>query len=187
MSDYGPEAPVQVFQHEAEFSELLELYRERAPRRVLEIGTYFGGTLYHWLQNAKPGTLIVALDSYKVGVDNRYLYPGWTPEDVTLEVVKGDSRDPDVVKAVNGFGPFDWVFIDAGHYYDEVKDDWENYGLACEPGGVVALHDILDDKFHHPEIEVAELWAEIKQSGYPTREIVHDREAWWGGIGVVYK
>ena len=63
----GPPAPVAVFQWEAEFVPLLDLYRERAPRAVLEIGTYLGGTFYHWLQNARPGATVVSVDSYTEG------------------------------------------------------------------------------------------------------------------------
>lgn len=186
MSEYGPEAPVPIYQHVAEFNELLKLYREEKPRRVLEVGSYHGGTLYHWLCNAQPGALVVSLDTY-TAADNRHLYAGWVPEEVTLKVIRGDSCDPIVIESARDHGPFDWVFIDAGHWYDEVRSDWDNYAAMCEPGGIVALHDILDDRKHHPEIEVAQLWAEIGEEGYETREIVHDRDAWWGGIGVVFK
>jgi cephalosporin hydroxylase len=65
----GPPSPVPILQREAEFSVLLELYRRLEPLKVLEIGTYHGGTLYHWLQNGSAD-LIVSLDSYAVGVDN---------------------------------------------------------------------------------------------------------------------
>jgi predicted O-methyltransferase YrrM len=186
MSEYGPDTPVPIYQHEAEFSALLAIYRERRPKRVLEIGSYHGGTLYHWLRNAKPGTLVVSVDTY-TAADNRYIYPDWVPEGVRLEVFAADSRDPATVARVNELGPFDWIFIDADHWYDAVKEDWENYGIMCSPCGIVALHDILDDRKHHPEIEVARLWAQIREGGYPTREIIHDPNAWWGGIGVVYR
>jgi len=184
VSDYGPETPVPIFQHEAEFSELLELYRERAPDSVLEIGTFHGGTLYHWLQNAVLGAHVVAVDSYAVGVNNRNLYAEWIPKGVHLTVIEGDSHDPAIVATVRKLGPFDWIFIDADHHYEAVLQDWQNYGPMGT--GVVAFHDILDDPKHHPEIEVARLWAEIRENEKSTREIVHDRDAWWGGIGVVF-
>lgn len=188
MSEYGPAAPVPVFQHEAEFAELLDLYRARKPRRVLEIGTYHGGTLYHWLQNAAPGTTVVSLDSYAVGVDNRTCYSEWVPEGVTLEVIEGDSRDPATVGAIGRWSPYEWIFIDAGHWYAEVKSDWDNYSPMCVEGGVVCFHDILDDRVHHPEIEVAQLWREIKNARerYAWMEIVNDPDAWWGGIGICF-
>lgn len=181
---YGPPAPVEIFQWQPEFETALELYRRLAPARVLEIGTYHGGTLYHWLQNAQPGTTIVSLDSYAVGVDNRALYPEWVPDGVELLVIAGDSRDQEIVERIRGCAPFDWVFIDAGHYLAEVTSDWQNYGPMAAEGGAVLFHDILPPTRNHPEIEVAQLWAEIRQT-HRTLDIIHDCNADWGGIGVV--
>lgn len=183
---YGPDAPVPIFQHEYEFATLLDIYRERRPLRVLEVGTYHGGTLYHWLQNARPGAVIVSVDSYMAGVDNRHLYAEWTPAGVTLHVLCGDSRDPDIIMAAAEHGAYDWTFIDAGHYYDEVQADWENYRPLTGPGGLIAFHDILPPSPSHPEIQVDRLWREIQRAGHVTREIVADPDADWGGLGVVY-
>jgi predicted O-methyltransferase YrrM len=182
---YGPPAPVPVFQWEAEFAQLLDLYRERVPDRVLEVGTYHGGTLYHWLQNARPGATVVSVDTYKAGVDNRHLYDGWCPSDVTVVALQGDSNRPATAERVAAHGPFGWVWIDAGHRYDEVKRDWNLYGPMCEPGGIVAFHDVLPPSRTWPDIEVNRLWREI-QGDHETSEIVADRNASWGGIGIVH-
>ncbi len=181
----GPPAPVPILQWEAEFEVLLELYRRLEPANVLEIGTYHGGTLYHWLQNtARPGAKIVTVDSYAVGVDNRHLYDDWNVNDTRLVVMEGDSHDPALVESVRLLhGPFDFVFIDAGHYYKEVRRDWDNYRPMVKPGGMICLHDILTHPAW-PSIEVGRLWDEIKKDNL-TFEIVADREAEWGGIGVV--
>lgn len=184
MKGYGPPTPVPIFQWENEFSVVLDLYRRVQPETVLEVGTYHGGTLYHWLRNAQPGTHIVSLDSYAVGVDNRHLYGEWVPEGVTLTVLEGDSNSSETAAKVQEHAPFEWVFIDAGHYYHEVKRDWEWYGSMVAEGGVCLFHDILPPSERHPEIEVAKLWSEIKAE-YSGFEIVADRSASWGGIGVV--
>jgi len=171
---------VPCLQREAEFSKLLEFYREREPLCVLEIGTYHGGTLYHWLQNAQPGALVVSVDSYATNVDNRHLYDEWTPEDVTLDVIDGDTRELVTLNRVLSDSPwYDWVFIDAGHHYDEVKNDWRMFGSLARKGGVVCFHDIL-----YPD--VARLWAEI-QAVRKTYEIISDPSTEWHGIGVVLK
>lgn len=177
------QTPVPLLQRADEFEALLEMYRERAPKRVLEIGTYHGGTLYHWLQNAQPGTRVVSVDSYATDVDNRPLYEGWMPEGVSLDVIEGDTGDLRVFLQVAKCSPeYDWVFIDAGHRYDEVKHDWLSFGQLST--GVVAFHDIL-----YPD--VARLWDEIKQSA-PKKakflEFISDPVTeWdgWCGIGVV--
>lgn len=183
---YGPATPVEIFQWQDEFEKLLDLYREMAPKSVLEIGTYHGGTLYHWLRNASADTKIVSVDSYAVGVDNRELCREWAREyDVALELISGDSRRKKTIEEVESHGPFDWIFIDAGHYYDEVRDDWENYRPMCSQGGIVAFHDILPPTRTWPDIQVAWLWKEIKAFGWTTEEFIADPNAEWGGIGVV--
>lgn len=183
---YGPPTPVPIFQWESEFEPLLEMYRRRRPTTVLEVGTFHGGTLYHWLKNAAPGTKIVTVDSYLVGIDNRKLYPGWTPAGVILDVIEGDSSDGDIIEQVRESAPFDWVFIDAGHFYAEVAADWHNYKTMVLSGGVVIFHDILPPSRSWPIIEVNWLWREIKREGLKTEEIIDDPEAEWGGLGIVY-
>lgn len=187
---YGPDTPVRIYQWEAEFTRCLDLFRARAPESVLEVGTYHGGTLYHWLQNIEtaPGftARVVSVDSYAVGVDNRHLYEDWTPDGVELITLVGDSRNPEIRSAALQHGPYDWVFIDAGHFFHEVKSDWETFSLMVAPGGVCLLHDILPPSKEHPEIEVNRLWRALQLQGHVTQEIVADPHASWGGIGVVY-
>jgi cephalosporin hydroxylase len=184
LPGYGPPTPVRIFQWQSEFETVLELYRRFAPRKILEVGTYHGGTLYHWLQNAQQGAHIVSLDSYAVGVDNRDLYPQWIPDDVKLDVFAGDSRDPAIAEHIGLHAPYDWAFIDAGHYYNEVLSDWRTYGPMVRKGGVALFHDILPPSPNHPEIEVARLWNEIRQTHH-TLDIIENPNADWGGIGVV--
>ncbi len=185
-SEYGPETPVPIFQHRWEFERLLDLYKERKPKRVLEVGTYHGGTLYHWLTNAAPNATIVTLDSYAVGVDNRALYPEWVRDDVNLHVLSADSHASETALEVGRFGPFDWIFIDAGHYYGEVLRDWELYAPMAAPGGIVSLHDIQTPGPNHPEIEVDRLWRELQAQGYITQELIANLANGWGGIGIVH-
>ncbi len=179
----GPPAPVPILQWQAEFEVLLELYIRLRPWKTLEIGTYHGGTLYHWLcRNTWEGR-IVSLDSYAVGVDNRHLYDEWNVNDADLVVLVGDSHAPRTVGRVEVNGPYDFALIDAGHYYEEVKRDWELYRPLIRGGGIMCFHDILTHPAW-PSIEVGRLWEEIKQD-HLTLEIVADRNAEWGGIGVV--
>jgi predicted O-methyltransferase YrrM len=183
---YGPPAPVPIFQWEEEFSQLLEMFDRRKPERILEIGTYHGGTLFHWLQRADWADVIVSVDSYLVGVDNRRLYDEWNIHELDLQVIKGDSRKKHTIEKVRGYGPYDWLFIDAGHFYDEVRDDWENYRPMVRAPGVVVFHDILPPSRTWPDIQVWWLWKEIKRFGWMTEELIADPEAEWGGLGLVY-
>lgn len=183
---FGPPAPVEILQREWEFERLLDLYRARKPKRVLEVGTYHGGTLYHWLQNATKGANVVSIDSYVTGIDNRHLYAGWVPTGVTLRILSGDSHDPEIGMETWRNSPFDWTFIDAGHYYNEVERDWDIYRQMAADDGVIVLHDIVPQSDVRPEIEVDRLWAEIQAEGYVTQELVANASGKWCGIGIVY-
>jgi len=184
MTQLEQMTPVPILQREGEFDVLLRMYAERKPKRILEVGTYHGGTLYHWLQDATPGASVISLDSYAADVDNRELFPAWVPDEVTLDIVCGDSRDERVIAYIRERAPYDWIFIDAGHFYDEVKADWMNYGPMCAEGGVVCFHDILYSRGPVWE-HVAGLWAEITAE-HETRELISDPTTEWYGIGCVF-
>lgn len=181
MSGLAP-TPVPILQHESEFALLLEIYRERAPRTVLEVGTYHGGTLYHWLQNAAPGSVIVSVDDYTAGVDNRALYDSWCARGATVVAIAGDSHGPRTVAQALEHAPYEWVWIDAAHRIEDVTKDWELYGAMCAAGGLVCFHDILPSS--DPTIEVDRLWRYLRRR-YKSLEIVDDPDAAWGGIGCV--
>lgn len=176
--------PVPIFQREWEFRELLNLYGERRPRRVLEIGTFHGGTLYHWLRNAPKGAHVVSVDSYTAGIDNRHLYDDWRPEGVQLHVICGDSRDRTIINQVRELGPFDWIFIDADHIEASVQADWDNYRPMAAPQAIVALHDICPSP--HDWLQVDRVWRRIQAAGYITQELVCAYGLDWSGIGCVY-
>lgn len=188
---YDPPTPVPIFQHQYEWQQLLALYTHAAPGKVLEIGTYHGGTLYHLLRLARAGATVASVDSYTAGVDNRAQYADWTPPDVTLHAIAGDSRAPGTVARVKALGPqYDFIWIDAGHYEAEVAADWRNYGAMAAPGAIVAFHDIITHA-SWPSIEVEKVWRRIQRQGYVTQEFVWStgvppNDQGWGGCGVVY-
>ena len=166
-----------MLQHEGEFTQLLELYRERRPRRVLEVGVGDGGSLYHWLHEAEAGTVVVAVDDRHTNLAS---YQDWTRINVALLTVTGDSHDPRTVEYVGRHGPYDWVFIDADHHEPAVRDDWRNYGAMVAAGGAVAFHDITPAR--DATIEVDRLWGELRAE-LETVEFVQLTDAC--GIGVV--
>lgn len=188
----GPDdTPVWIWQRVWELEKMLDIYRDLNPRTVLEIGTYTGGTLFHFLRNTRAPATVVSLDLYETwtwdpahGGDGRHLYDGWTPSGVTLEVWEGRSQHPSIVERARQLAPFDFVFIDGDHVEESVRADWWVYHQFVRPGGIVALHDILPSSI--PNIGVAPVWRAIQRAGFKTRELVADPAADWGGIGVVY-
>lgn len=178
---FGPEAPVQICQIEMEFARLLDIYRDMKPRRVLEIGTASGGTLYHWLKAAQPNATVVTVDlpdpEYPL---DRLLCHGWAPKGVELVMVSGDSHDPETQLQVMEHAPYDWLFIDGSHEYEQAKADWNDYAAMCAAQAVVAFHDISLERSGVPQ-----LWREIQALGLPTVELRAQPGMVEYGIGMV--
>ncbi len=172
----GPPAPVQVCQLEAEFGAVLDLYRDEQPKRVLEIGTAAGGTLFHFLQNASEGAWVVSVDwndseaSYKV--PDQDTLERWTPPGVRCVMVDGDSHSEQTQAEIREFGPFDWVFIDGAHTLNDCLQDWEDYREMTVSGGLVLFHDIAlrRDYGDGEQAAVWRVWRDIQASGLWTRE-----------------
>ena len=179
---FDPPTPVRILQYQWEFEELLALYKERTPYRVLEIGNADGGTIYHWLKNAIAATRVIGIDIDPKDFD---LWQEWCSPNSELILITADSRNDGTVRLVNQAAPngLDWLFIDGGHEYETARSDFERYGALVNPGGMIALHDIKT----HPASEVGRLWREIQQAGYVTSELIAaPNDGGGAGIGVVY-
>lgn len=181
--------PVTVHQDEWELSQLLDRYRALPPRRVLEIGTLAGGTLWHWMINTPPGGEFVVIDLPAEGhpdyAQQRAGHVGgwqdWAEEyGHKLSVILAPSQAPATVAQVTEHAPFDFVFIDADHSYEAVRRDFESYRPLVRPGGLIALHDI--DILEGPHFGVKPLWDDISQR-YESDEWIAN-PGWWG-IGVI--
>ena len=142
---------------------IYEFVLEMKCKKVLELGTQNGqsaraillalkdndrgrgyGTLISVDHKDRSGILDAAFQDYK---------PYWN-------FIRGDTTKPETIeqvrKALGLDGLFDLVVIDAGHKYEQVKQDWDNYTKLLRPGGVVFIHDTINKNE-----EVWKLWLEI--------------------------
>lgn len=133
---------------------MLAVFERLRPERVLEIGSWHGGTLWHWLRIARS---VVAIDD---GMRLASEWEKWADErGAELHLLQGFSQDEGIIEQARALGPYDWVFVDGDHRYFAVKADWENYRDMVAPGGVFAFHDtqhVGDDTYG-----VEQLWNEI--------------------------
>lgn len=184
LKDVRTQTPISPVQIDSELIDFLALVQDERPRRVLEIGTGNGGTLYLLCWAAAPTARIVSLDLRPIPSGRRRLYRAFARRRQRLAVWTADShasqtRD-DVLRFLGG-QPLDVLLIDGDHSYDGVKRDYELYAPLLRPGGLVALHDIVDG----PESAVGGVpgfWREVRGSLADPRELV---ESWsQGGYGI---
>ena len=145
---------VDTFQNSWELEQLLAVVERLAPVSVLEVGTWHGGTLWHWLQFA--GSVVAIDDEMRLAADWRQ----WAEEaGATLHLLQGRSQDPAIVEQARELGPYDFIFIDGDHTYEAVKADWANYRDMVWPGGVFCFHDT--QHIGDATYGVEQLWGEI--------------------------
>ncbi len=178
-----------------EISRLYERVRALAPKRVLEIGTCHGGTLYLWCQAAADDAHLISVDlpqgQYGGGYEPERipLYERFSRPGQKLDLIRGDSHSAETVDQVRqslGGGELDFLFIDGDHRYAGVKQDFENYSGLVRSGGLIALHDICV-RPSQPTIEVHTLWKELKARESTEELIERDPNLRQIGIGLVTK
>ena len=170
------ECPVPILQNEWEFGMLLDIFKNLNPRGILEIGSFFGGTLWYWIKNSYYPRTIVSIDLPITKADARYdkmcesraKWGKWVGKEMEFAYISGDSRNEQVISKVqkifSGDKKVDWLFIDGGHDYDTVNADYVNYAPLVRKDGLVIFHDILH------ETGVRAYWNKVK-NGKSTIEI----------------
>jgi predicted O-methyltransferase YrrM len=168
--------------------------RDLRPRRVCEIGTSAGGTLYAFTRVAAPDAVIIAVDLV-LPAPTRHLRARLGRESQTIVGIEGDSREPATKQAVEralGGEPLDVLFIDGDHSYDGVRSDFELYGPLVREGGLIGIHDINEDySTRHgrqtPSVsgDVPRFWREVT-GRYRSEEIIAEPDQDGYGIGVIY-
>ena len=184
-------------QKPSELAGLLELVADLRPRRVLEIGSYRGATLWAFAQLAASDAILVSVDlpggDFGGGADDetRARFQNFLRHDQRLVVLPCDSHDPatvEEVRAALGGEPVDFLFIDGDHRVEGVTSDFQMYSPLVRSGGIVAFHDILPDN-DYPESNVDVLWEQLRED-HRTLELIAEDERLhlgrWAGIGVLW-
>ena len=172
---------MELLQVASELEQMMALYRERKPKRVLEIGCWDGGTLREWLTQGAPATVVaVDLEHRNAGA-----YEEWRKARTKLHLYTGRSQDAAQVEAMQRHAPYDWAFIDGDHGDWGVRSDVSNVRPLIAAGGLLLLHDITPPEgtaTYPPGNVLRELAAE----GLETWTYASSEPAPWArGIGVV--
>lgn len=180
-------------QNAFEIESLYDAVCELNPKRILEIGTARGGTLYLWTQASTDDGIIVSVDLPEGEFGGAYpecrapFYESFARVNQKLYLLRRDSHDPktlDQVRSCFGNQQVDYAFIDGDHTYEGVKSDFLLYGPLVRPGGLIGFHDIVA-RPDMPEIQVDRFWREIRQSHDSTEFIAPDGLGRKIGIGLI--
>lgn len=178
------ECPVPILQNEWEFSILYDMFFKLNPKNIIEIGTFFGGTLWYWLRDDFRDTVCV-IDMPITRIDPRYnkmvecrkQWVKWIDNVTEFIPMFANSTDRQVISEANKIfkdKKVDFLFIDGGHDYNTVKADFLNYSTLVRSGGMIVFHDILGEQ------GVSKYWYELKWKGGRI-EILKEF-----GIGILY-
>jgi predicted O-methyltransferase YrrM len=162
---------------------------QRQPRGIVEIGTDEGGTLFLWTRVAAPDAVIVAVDDRPLGATGTrspwaLVRRGFARRGQRIELlIPRDSHDPATAAEASAQlrRDVDFLFIDGDHGYDGVKRDWELFSPLVAPGGLVAFHDVNEER--HPG--VVRFWNELRATHQTTELIANDPQGTFG-IGIVH-
>jgi predicted O-methyltransferase YrrM len=191
--DYCVNSPIFMTQVRPEIVELGKILQSAQPRRSMEIGTAYGGTLFLLCNLSSPDAQVISVDlpggEFGGGYPSRKvpLFRRFPRNGQRLHLIRGDSHALEtkarVLRTLSG-NLLDYLFIDGDHTYAGVKQDFELYSPLVRSGGMVAFHDIVENP-RDTRCEVANFWNEIKQQ-YPHREIIDSPSQGWAGIGVLF-
>lgn len=132
------------------------LARLNAPRQVFEFGTFTGNTTLNLAMNTPEVTKILTLD---LSSEERAAMEGARWEKtfgadtvgVRFRNTKYAGRvhqllmDSRLLRTEAYLGLMDFVFIDACHEYELVKNDSERALQMLAPGGIIVWHDYVRD------------------------------------------
>jgi cephalosporin hydroxylase len=191
--DYCVDRPVLMAQVRSEIVELGKILQEAAPRRSLEIGTNYGGTLLLLCTLSPADAKIISVDlpagRFGGGYPRRKipLFRRFPKTGQQLHLLRADSHSPEtkerVLHILEG-QQLDYLFLDGDHTYCGVARDFKMYAPLVRSGGIIALHDIVVHP-SEPMCGVHKFWDEIKRN-YRHRQIVENPEQGWAGLGVLF-
>lgn len=155
-----------LLQRKCEIFDFIEFVNSQSSRRILEIGTWGGGTNFLFSQCCTSVTDIIGVDLY---IQNQYLLNHFSNQKgINSKYICGDSKSKKVlnqIRSIVSSSKLDGCLIDGDHTYMGVKKDFEIYKDFVKPGGWIGFHDITpvrSSTSHVSTGDVPRYWREIK-------------------------
>ena len=146
-----------------------ERKKNKKIRNFLEVG-FSAGKINTVLNKFFNFEQIVAVDNFSADISATNLMANLRRKNLTL--VCGNSHRKEIVKIVKKFQPYDLIFVDASHEYNDTKKDLDNYSAMLSDQGVLVAHDI--HSLEYPGVNKA--WNEFKaKNNFTYKEIVYKK------------
>lgn len=143
-------------QHRLELHWLVDEVETINPEIILEIGVNTGATLGFWdyLLN-KDTDLLIGID-----IRNNMKWDTRISKNKIKFLISDstDNKTIDIVANILQNRKIDFLFIDGNHSLRYVTSDYENYSKFVRKGGIIAFHDIYNEK--HPGVK--QFWDKLK-------------------------
>jgi len=194
---YGLYRHINALHEPSETTRLAALVQQLQPKRILEIGTCWGGSLFVWCRTNPQAELIVSMDlpggqfggGYHAAREKLYREFAFDRRNLQLELLRVDSHlhaSFEKVRGLLGGHQIDFLFIDGDHTFEGVRQDFAMYSPLLAPGGLIALHDINTKASDH---HVRDFWQQLRAN--PARslryeEIVANPSRGEYGLGLIW-
>lgn len=139
-----------IVQDPQELNWLVDTAEGINPQGIIEVGVAEGGSFQFWLEILNEGGIAIGIDpNLPTVLRHEFLKRKAEAKHIELHFITGRSEDPTVVQQVAtilGSRKVDFIFIDAIHTDEAVKQDYDNYSPFVRVGGLIGFHDITSYK-----------------------------------------
>ena len=158
-----------------------EKVKRKKISNFLEIG-FNSGILNTILNKFFNFEQIVAIDTFTSEISSTDLLANLKRKNLVL--VCGSSNKKENLQTIKKFQPYDLIFVDGSHEYNDVKKDLNNYCKMLSDDGILVAHDIHSLEF--PGVNKA--WSEFKrQNNFRYKEFVNRKYFYVCGVGLAIK
>ena len=158
-----------------------EKIKRKKISNFLEIG-FNSGILNTILNKFFKFEQIVVIDTFTSEISSTDLLANLKRKNLVL--VCGSSNKKENLQTIKKFQPYDLIFVDASHEYNDVKKDLNNYSKMLSDDGILVAHDIHSLEF--PGVNKA--WSEFKrQNNFSYKEFVNKKYFYVCGVGLAIK
>lgn len=191
--DHVPYLPVQggvarraIGEHRAlhnqgELTVLMTLLDALQPVRIIETGTWAGGSAWAFSQLYSVRHIVSIDPAPQPGAAQHLETLNCHVDLLQLDSTQASTRAA-VEDLLDGLMA-DVVFIDGDHLYESARADFDNYMPFVRPGGLVVVHDTQGYP-GNDTVQVPKLWAEVRLV-HRTTELI-DKLGGPGGTGLVW-